>query len=63
MYGTGMLLPTPLSARIFSWFCAVVTSNEAEMLPVKMGLLSLRVYYVSVSSCKDCYPPLLARIS
>ena len=26
------------------------------MLPLKMGLLSLGVYHISVNSCKDSYP-------
>ena len=31
------------------------------MLPLKMGLPSLGVYYVSVRSCKDCYPTTIGR--
>ena len=31
------------------------------MLPLKMGLPSLGLYYVSVSSCKDCYPIIIGK--
>ena len=37
------------------WLFAV-TFSEPKMLPLKMGLLSLGVYYISVNSWKDSYP-------
>ena len=48
-----------LSYSYWQGFFALVTCctlSEAKILPLKMVLLSLRVYYVSVSSYKDCYP-------
>ena len=36
---------TTILARTFSWFCAVVTSDKTGMLPLKIGLPNLGVYY------------------
>ena len=38
------------------WVFATITSNDAKMLPLKMGPRSLRAYCVSVRCCKHCYP-------
>ena len=46
--------PTTIGTSFLLWLFSV-TSNEAKMLLLKMGLSSLGVYYVSVSSYKECY--------
>ena len=43
--------PTIADKDFLLWLLAV-TSNEVKMLPI--GLWSLGVYYVSISSWKDC---------
>ena len=56
----GCCCPTTIG-KDFCCFFADVTSNEVKMVPLKMGLLNLRVYYVSARSCKDCYPTIIGR--
>ena len=57
MFGL-MLVPATIGKDFFDlvWIFTVVTTNEAKMIPLKIGLSSLGVYYASVSNCKDCYP-------
>ena len=52
----GCCYPTTSIGQDFCRFYAVITSKEAKMLSLKMGLPSLGVYYLCVSCCKDCYP-------
>ena len=46
---------TTVGKNVLLWLLAVIC-NEIKMLPLKMGLPSLGVYYISVSSYKECYP-------
>ena len=73
MYG---FLPHLYWQRFLLWLLAV-TSSETKMFPLKMGLLSLGVYYVwfyppptgrafcilqvSVSRCIACYPSTIGK--
>ena len=53
---------SPLLVRIFCCgYLLSPASIEGKMLPLKMGLPRLWVYYVSVSSYNDCYPPLIGK--
>ena len=57
----GCCYPTIIGKDFLLWFFAVVISSDAKMLQLKMGLRSLRVYYVSAKSCKDCYPTTIGK--
>ena len=46
--------PTTIEKGFLLWLFSI-TSNVAKMLRLKMGFPSVGVYYVSVSSYKDCY--------
>ena len=47
--------PNTVGKNVLLWLLAV-TSNETKMLSLKIGLPSLGVYYVNVSSYKDHFP-------